>query len=294
MSQAPRTDPHAEPPRATGEARGRERIAHALERDDALPPGLAADLATSAVMSVLARRLTHGEAHVLLASLPPDLHELFLRAVIERGRDPVMKLDRAEAVAHVADALGVTPARAEAIAAAVLSAMSAEVPPEVARNVAQQLPRDLNELWLASSPVAPPPIPRAREDSARPAVEAEIERRVRLPAHVTATAAFTAVMELFSQRLSGGEAFDVLLGLPDDLRRLTEGSVLARDEHASVFDRETLVGAVALRLRVTREEAQAIVAVVLATVKDVLPVKEIDDVADQLPPDLRDLWLTAT
>ena len=274
MPQLPRTDAHAKRPLAAGQPHGRERIAHALERDATLPPGMAADTATSAVMSVLARRLTHGEVHVLLEALPPDLHELFVRAVIERGRDTVLKLDRAEAVAHVADALGVTPARAESIAAAVLSVMSAEVPWDVARDVARQLPRDLSALWLASSPIAPPAIPGGGGDSARPAIEAAIERRVSLPAHVTATAAFTAVMDLFSQRLSGGEAFDVLLGLPDDLRRLTEGSVLSRDEHASVFDCDTLIGAVAHRLRVARHDAEAIAAAVLATVKEVLPVKE--------------------
>jgi uncharacterized protein (DUF2267 family) len=152
----------------------------------------------------------------------------------------------------------------------------------------------LSTLWFASSPIAPAPLPGATDrDSARDAVEAEIERRVRLPANVTADSAFRGVMEIFSQRLSGGEAFDVLLGLPDDLRRLAEGGVLGRNERASVFDRDTLIGAVGLRLRIAREEAEPVVFAVLAAVKRVLPVKEIDDVAAQLPVDLRELWLAA-
>jgi uncharacterized protein (DUF2267 family) len=271
-------------------------VTRALERDAALPPGITATAATSAVMSVLAQRLTPGEAHELLEALPPYLQTPFRQCFIRRGRVPVVKLDRAEAVARVADLLGVTPAQAEAIAAAVLCAMRAEVAPEIARNVARQLPADLSALWMASSPVAPPsiPPPGTTGGSTRPLVEAEIERRTRLPENVTADAAFTAVMAIFSQRLSGGEAFDVLLGLPDDLRRLTEGGVLARDEHASVFGRDALVGAVALRLRIAREDAEPIVLAVLAAVKRVLPVKEIDDVASELPGDLRDLWLAAT
>jgi uncharacterized protein (DUF2267 family) len=36
------------------------------------------------------------------------------------------------------------------------------------------------------------------------------------------------------------------------------------------------------------------VAAVLAAVKAVLPVREIDDVAEQLPSDLRELWTAAT
>lgn len=253
------------------------------------------DDATSVVMSLLASRLTPGLAHELLESLPPYVRTRFGPAIETLGYEPVVKLDRAEVVAHVADLLDVTPGRAEAITTAVLSAVCAEVPAEIARRVALQLPRDLSALWLASSPIAPPSIPAAAEgDSARPAVEAEIERRVQLPDNVTADSAIKAVMEIFSQRLSGGEAFDVLLGLPDDLRRLAEGGVLGRDEPASVFDRETLIGAVGYRLRITREDAEPIVVAVLAAMKRVLPVKEIDDVAEQLPPDLRELWIAAT
>jgi uncharacterized protein (DUF2267 family) len=150
-------------------------------------------------------------------------------------------------------------------------------------------------MWLASSPIAPPSIPPATwGDAARVAVMEEIERRVQLPDNVTADGAIKAVMEIFMQRLSGGEAFDLLLGLPEDLRRLTAGGVLGRNEHTSVFDRETLIGAVAYRLHIEREGAAPIVFAVLGAVKGVLPVKEIDDVAEQLPADLRELWAAAT
>lgn len=282
-------------PRSEERGDGRKHIALALERDAALPPGLDADDATSVVMSVLASRLTPGLTHELLESLPTDVRTRFGAGIATLGYEMVAKLDRAELVAHVADLLDVTPGRAESITAAVLSAVRAEVSPELAQRIAQTLPRDLSALWLASSPIAPPSSPPATwGDSARLAVEEEIERRVLLPGQVTADTAIKAVMEIFSQRLSGGEAFHLLLGLPDDLRRLAEGGVLGRDEHASVFDRETLVGAVAHRLRVTREEAAPIVLVVLAAVKRVLPVREVDDVAEQLPLDLRELWTAAT
>lgn len=291
----PEQPPQPPPRRTPQHEEGRERIALALERDAALPPGLSVDDATSAVMSLLAERLTPGLAHELLESLPDDVRTRFGPAIATLGYEAARKLDRAEVVARVADLLGVTPGRAEAIATAVLSAVSAQVPVEIAQRVAQQLPRDLNALWLASSPIAPPVLPPpAWGDSARLAVEEEIERRVRLPDNVTVDAAIKAVMAIFSQRLSGGEAFHVLLGLPDDLQRLTEGAVLGRDEPASVFDRDTLVGAVAYRLDVLREDAFAVVFAVLAAVKHVLPAKEIDDVAEQLPADLRELWLAAT
>ncbi|MDB4933363.1 MAG: hypothetical protein JWP87_335 [Labilithrix sp.] len=292
----PRPADSAEPPPRTEQPDdGRERIALALERDAALPPGLSVDDATSAVMSLLASRLTPGQAHELLDALPPYVRTRFGVAIATLGYEAAAKLDRAELVAHVADLLGVTPGRAEAITAAVLAAVCAELPAEIARRVALQLPRDLNALWLASSPIAPPSVPPASYgDAAREAVEEDIQRRVQLPDNVTADAAIRAVVEIFSQRLSGGEAFDLLLGLPDDLRRLAEGGVLGRDEQASVFDRETLMGAVAYRLRIAREEAAPVVIAVLAAVKSVLPVKEIDDVAEQLPGDLRSLWAAAT
>jgi uncharacterized protein (DUF2267 family) len=286
-----------EQPRPRTEAReqnddGRERISLALERDAALPPGSSVDDATSAVMSLLASRLTPGQAHELLDALPVYVRTRFGVAITTLGYERVAKLDRAEVIAHVADLLDVTPGRAEAITTAVLSAVRAEVPAEIAEHVARQLPRDLSALWMASSPIAPPAIPPSSYgDAARLAVEEEIARRVRLPDNVTVDSAIRAVVEIFTQRLSGGEAFDVLLGLPDDLRRLAEGGVLGRDERASVFDRETFIGAVAYRLDIARDEAEPIAIAVLGAVKAVLPVKEVDDVAEQLPGDLREVWI---
>jgi uncharacterized protein (DUF2267 family) len=270
-----------------------ERIESAVEGPLGLPPGVDADHATMVVIGELVDRLTLGEAHRMLDDLPASLHALLCPCESKRGHHPVdREEDRAEMLARIAAKLGTTPARAESIASAVFAAIRAELPAETAQHVAAQLPRDIKDLWLATRPIVPPPGSESAT-GARDRTEREIERRTPLPDGLTASDAFTAVMSVFFERISGGEAVDVLLGLPDELRPLLEKSKPDRHEPAHAFGREELFAAVANRLGIALAEAGRIVAAVLSATKHVLPLKEVDDVTAQLPPDLRELWLAA-
>jgi uncharacterized protein (DUF2267 family) len=271
----------------------RERLERSIASPIALPPGIDASQAIAVVMGELARRLTPGENHELLDGLPASLHALLCPCEDERPGHPVDRdLDRAAMLAIVATRLGTTPARAESIASAVFAAIRSELRGEIVDQVAAQLPRDITSLWLATRPIVPP-LGSASATGARDRVEREIAQRTPLPDGVTASAAFAAVMTTFVTRLSGGEALDVLLGLPDELRPLVEAAAVDRHEPARAFGRAELDATVANRLGVASYEAPRIVAAVLAAVKHVLPVKEVDDVAAQLPPDLRELWLVS-
>ena len=64
-------------------------------------------------------------------------------------------------------------------------------------------------------------------------------------------------------------------------------------EPASVFTREEFLDAVASRLSMPSEKTEEVVRAVLAAVRHVLPVKEVDDVSSELPDALRELWLSS-
>jgi uncharacterized protein (DUF2267 family)/quercetin dioxygenase-like cupin family protein len=267
----------------------RDRFVHHVEAHASLPRHIPAAEAISAVMCTLTERLTAGEAHELLEALPRSVRPLFARCNGHRGRRPVAKLDRAEFLDRVARHLAVTPAHAELVCAAVFEAVSAELPPKLADDVAHQLPRDLQDLWLSPQPDALAS-PVLTQDDAREVLE-EINTRIELPAGASPADAFTAVMCALCDRLSGGEARDVLLGLPASVRPLVEQCVVHRGETAAVFDRRQLLRRIGSHLGIDDDHAADLARAVFGAVKRVLPEKEVHDVTSQLPADLVELWL---
>jgi uncharacterized protein (DUF2267 family) len=127
---------------------------------------------------------------------------------------------------------------------------------------------------------------------ARQEVLAEIEERAPLPKGITSADAFSAVMCTFAQRMSGGEARDVLLGLPDTLRPLVTQCLAHRGEPATPFDGPQFLKRLGEHLGTTALVAEQIARAVFAAVKRILPDKEVGDVASQLPWELRDLWVS--
>lgn len=255
-----------------------------------MPSDLDIDEAISAVMCALTERITAGEAHELLEAVPPTVRAFFEVCVIHREGRPTTKLDRAEFLERVAEHLGVTPAHAELASEAVFAAIRSELPDEIARNVAQQLPRGLAQLWLAPPRFDAPAEATIAEDEARRSVESHIAAEVALPFDVTSAEAFAAVMCALSQRLSGGEARELLLGLPVPLRRLVDRCMAHRPEPSATFGKDELVRRVTEHVRMTPSEAEALVRATFAGVKRVLPEKVVHDVESQLPFDVRELW----
>src|SRR4051812_28591410 len=102
-----------------GGAEGGDQFVEIVESEAFLPAHVTARAAIEAVLGTLVGRLTAGEAHDLLLALPRSVRHMLARRVHEREGRPVVRLDRAELLARVADALGVAPAHAEQISAAV-------------------------------------------------------------------------------------------------------------------------------------------------------------------------------
>lgn len=259
----------------------------ALAARASLPAHVSAATAAAVTLCTLAARLTRGQAFQLLAALPGPIQPLVEPCIAHRY-GPVADLDDAGFLQRIADRLDVSPAHAEHVSDAVFAAIRAVLPPVVNDHVARQLPRDLRDLWLGAR--RPAVDFETREPNGREELLAEIEDSAALPFGISAVDALLAVVYTFSQRLSGGEARDVFLGLPDDVRALLGDGIAERDETAATFDRSQLLAKVGDALGTPPEIAEDIVRAVLAAIQHFLPAKEICDVASQLPTDLRDLW----
>jgi uncharacterized protein (DUF2267 family) len=265
-----------------------EQFLDDIEAEAALAPHVTPVEAAVAVVSTLLERLTAGQAHALVTALPADVRPLLEHSHASREGRPVAHIGRAELVDRVADQLGVPPISAELIVAAVFHALASILPREQIAHVAQQLPHDLRVLWLS-------PIPALTEDvGTEPELLQQlldsIEQSGALPPRVPARAAFATVMCLLGERLSGGEAKRLLLGLPRTLRPLVEHCLIDRRERPTTFDSDELTALVAASLRIGLEDAELLIAAVLAAVSRVLPHEELDHVASQLPDDLRTIW----
>ena len=93
-----------------------------------------------------------------------------------------------------------------------------------------------------------------------------------------------------AQRLSRGQARDLLETLPEGLRPHVHACARHRGERGQAFDYDEFLRRVAAHLDVNGPEAEEIARTVFAAVRRTLPVKEREDVASQLPRDLEQLW----
>lgn len=254
-----------------------------------LPPYVKPAAALRSTLHALFERLSQGQAHAVMTSLPSDVRQLVEPASLERHGMLAWQGGRAELFDRVGNDLGVAPASAELIASAVFRAVQQLLPSDVIGHVAQQLPHDLRDVWQA-------PVANATEDIAgdldllRQILD-DIERSGVLSAGLTAREAFASVMCIFAQRLSGGDARDLLLGLPRTIRPFVERCMIERREEPTTFGFDELTANVAQELGTNLPDAEAIVESVFAAVTRALPQEEIDRVASQLPADLRRLWL---
>jgi uncharacterized protein (DUF2267 family) len=126
--------------------------------------------------------------------------------------------------------------------------------------------------------------------NAAPNVEANIEQQAALPPGMRGTDAAAAVLCVLAQRLSGGEARDLVVTLPEGLRPRVQACARHRGERGEAFDYDEFLRRVAAHLGVSAPKAEEITRTVFAAVRRTLPVKEQQDVAGQLPWDQEQLW----
>ncbi|RIV41321.1 DUF2267 domain-containing protein [Micromonospora radicis] len=96
-----------------------------------------------------------------------------------------------------------------------------------------------------------------------------------------------ATLETLAERLTGGEALDLAVQLPEPLRlslRPTPGT-----EAAHRFGAAEFVARVALRADVSEPAARNVVRAVFTTIREAVTGGEFDELVVQLPRDYRDL-----
>jgi uncharacterized protein (DUF2267 family) len=122
----------------------------------------------------------------------------------------------------------------------------------------------------------------------------QVEQERALPLHVTGEDALFAVVCVLTQRLSGGEAAELVAALPRPVRPRFESCPRRWRERPEEFEAEEFFERVAARLKVTDADAEAISRAVFVGIQRWLSPGEIRHTADQLPGRLRNLWSAPT
>jgi uncharacterized protein (DUF2267 family) len=135
--------------------------------------------------------------------------------------------------------------------------------------------------------------PHAREGGQ--GVLERIERSEALPATVSASEAFTVVIGALVQRLPASEATKLVRRrLPSELRSLLEDDAEEALDEGVDSDLADYLDEVAGKLQMTEDRAREIVDEVIGSLRLLMSAEEIDDVADELSPQLAALWLRAS
>jgi uncharacterized protein (DUF2267 family) len=108
-----------------------------------------------------------------------------------------------------------------------------------------------------------------------------------------ATNAAISVLCHLQERLTGDEARDLASQLPVKLRELL-GDVCGPADVIVKFHKDEFVATVARDLGIQDPEAEVCIRAVFATVRNRISEGEADDVAAQLPEDMRALWMQAS
>ena len=123
-----------------------EDFFRAIDEGGTLPLGVDAREAASAVTCVLLARLDLEQGREVLDTLPAEVTAAISECPIHGGA-PGEAFGKAVFLERVAHHLQLAPEAVEAVASAVLHALRAQLPPQVAATVEQQLPGELRSLW---------------------------------------------------------------------------------------------------------------------------------------------------
>ena len=123
-----------------------EDFFRAIDESGTLPLGVDAGEAASAVTCVLLARLDLEQGRQVLDALPAQVKAAISECPIHGG-GPGEAFGKEVFLQRIAQHLQLAPDAVETVASAVLHALRAQLPPQVAGTVEQQLPAELRALW---------------------------------------------------------------------------------------------------------------------------------------------------
>lgn len=243
--------------------------------------------AATAVLCVLRQRVAGGELEQLAVELPRPFTQLMRRCARHPPGGEPERFHREEFLHRVGEHLGrADPEELEVIAVNVLAGLRRELTEAEATHIAHQLPKDIRALWepRAETPFLPP----------RPRSRLEVLEEVRASGVVASEdveRATVAVLCTLVQRLSGGEAEELLAELPGELHELLAKCEPHRQHAAEHFDAAEFHRRVGERLGLGVDEAARVTRAVLAAARRFVSELEAKQVAAQLPHELKEPWL---
>ncbi len=240
---------------------------------------LARDAATQ-VVCVLAERVSSGAIDVLIAEVPPRLAEQVRQcgAPVDEPHD-AGSFGKAEFFRRVEQRLG--PVNPEAIVQAVFEALLEQLPNRTAEKISDQLSPDLRAYWHA---------PQIMETVDRYGVFlADLAAIGALPAVMLARAS-EAVLCTLERCLPTTEDEKLFKELPEGLKALVRRCTPHQDRTPERLDREGFLRSVGDHLDLDGEDSEHVTRAVLAAARSQLTEAEIRAIAEQLPPDIAELW----
>ena len=263
--------------------------------------------ATVGVLDVLQRHLSGGVARRLESQLPLGVRD-WMKDSTKPTEAGAETFDRSTFFRWVEEALHLEGRRVGPVVQGVFAAVREQVSEDMARDVANQLPEGLKQLWDHPVPdVRAPDIQGVEHRQRRPVTDALRAKRsesrqtntyLRFLREVSAKGDLTldeaedaaaSVLCLLDQRLTQAEAGDLNAQLPMKLRELLVRC--ARHPGAPLrFDLAGLYEMVGEDLNMDPSETPPVVAAVLAVVKAQISAGEARDVASQLPRDIAAEW----
>jgi uncharacterized protein (DUF2267 family) len=270
-----------------------------IETQEQYPSQVSPADAAAAVLCVLTERLSVQEARKIFKFMPKSLLMMFAPCALHEERQA--PFDRDEFFRRLCDHLQIDAEQADGTVLAVFAALQSQLPDREIQAIANQLPSDLEVLWSSATARAArlsPEMPAERAveieavefDPDHPVVK-QVEHSGALPPNVDSVTAITAVMCILAQRLSKGEATDLQAVLPPPLDAAIQPCAWHRAERGIRFDRVAFLDRLAAHLEISPTEAERITAEVFAAVRQTIPASAMQKASEQLPQDLKGLWL---
>jgi uncharacterized protein (DUF2267 family) len=234
-----------------------------------------AERAARATLETLAERISEGQARDLAADLPSEARDWLLR---HTGNAEAF--DAREFVRRAAEREEVDTDTAERHARAVFVALARLLPRNEIADLAAELPKDYAP--LVGEAVDLPSDPAPAETLLFEEFMDRVEGRAGLD-RAGAERATEAVLETLAERIAGGEVDDLAELLPAELRPPLERGKQHSRGKAQRMSLDEFVGRIADREGVVWEEALDHTRAVFATLREVLPDKELSDLLAELP-----------
>ncbi|HVZ33019.1 MAG TPA: DUF2267 domain-containing protein [Polyangiaceae bacterium] len=249
-----------------------------------LPAKVRAEDAVSATALGMGECLGEAALQHMLSILTSGVRKLFDHPPADE-KSPRERLNGPAFIARVARGLDIDTITAESIIKGVWRVLRARLPERQVDELAQQLPPDLQRLWLEAAPgLALPSGAEPTPPSINFMVTA-IERARDLPVHVDGVQALAAVLTALTDVLDDYDLRLAAASLPIALR-----PVVLYDSALIEGEGDNFVRDVASRLETEHETALYILARVFSVLQLVLPAQLVVRIARQLPDEAAKLW----